>query len=304
MDRLADLQTFVGVVESGSFSAAAERLNVAKSAVSRRVAALESRLGVQLFARTTRRLNLTDSGKSFYEHCVRILADLEEAESAVMQAHGELRGRLRVALPVSFGLRHMRGPILEFAGLHPLVEFDLDFNDRRVDLLEEGIDVAIRIGRLSDSSLIARALFQATTVLCASPHYLEQHGVPRTAADLASHVCLVYSNVREPDRWVYTDPQGRKGSVKVPVGMHGNSGDFLCDAATAGIGITLQPTFIAYEAILRGELITLLTDHQWPHTPAYAVYPPTRHLSYRVRAFIDFLVEQFAGVPYWDEAIT
>ncbi len=183
MDRLADLQTFVGVVESGSFSAAAERLNVAKSAVSRRVAALESRLGVQLFARTTRRLNLTDSGKSFYEHCVRILADLEEAESAVMQAHGELRGRLRVALPVSFGLRHMRGPILEFAGLHPLVEFDLDFNDRRVDLLEEGIDVAIRIGRLSDSSLIARALFQATTVLCASPHYLEQHGVPRTRSD-------------------------------------------------------------------------------------------------------------------------
>jgi len=300
MNRIMDLQTFVAVVETGTFTAAADRLEVAKSAVSRRIAALEARLGVQLFARTTRRLSLTESGQGFYEHCVRILADLEEAESAVMQAHGELRGHLRVALPVSFGLGHMSAPIAEFSRRHPQVEFDLDLNDRRVDLLEEGIDVALRIGRLQDSSLIARPLFQAATVVCAAPEYLERNGVPRTLADLSERVGLVYSNLRDPDRWVCRDREGNKLEVRVPVGMTANSGDFLCAAAAAGLGVTIQPTFIAYQSIKRGELVRILTDYQWPSTPAYAVYPPTRHLSYRVRAFIDFLVDYFSGVPYWD----
>lgn len=303
MDRLTDLHTFVAVVEAGSFSAAADRMNVAKSAVSRRIGNLEGRLGVQLLARTTRRLSLTESGRGFYERCVRLLADLEEAESAVMQAHGELRGRLRVALPVSFGLLHLCEPIAEFTRRHPNVEFDLDFNDRRVDLLEEGVDVALRIGQLPDSSLIARPLFTAATVVCASTDYLSRYGTPRTPADLAQHTALVYSNLPDPGRWVYRDAKGNKSEVRVPVGMTANSGDFLCTAAAAGLGIALQPTFIAYGAIQRGELVPVLGRYQWPRTPAYAVYPPTRHLSYRLRAFIDFLVERFAGVPYWDRAI-
>ncbi|MGB5166563.1 MAG: LysR family transcriptional regulator, partial [Woeseiaceae bacterium] len=169
MDKFEDIQAFVAVVEAGTFTAAADRLDTAKSAVSRRVSALEERLGVQLLRRTTRVLNLTETGRAFYEHAKRILSDLEEAEAAVQQEHGELRGTLRVALPLSFGVRHMCGPIATFGKLHPQVQFDLDLNDRRVDLIEENMDVALRIGRLSDSSLIARRLFDAHSVVCASP---------------------------------------------------------------------------------------------------------------------------------------
>ena len=301
MRRFEELQAFVAVVETGSFTAAADRLDAAKSAVSRRVSSLEDRLGVQLLRRTTRSLNLTDTGRSFYEHSARILADLDEAEAAVLQEHGELRGSLRVALPLSFGVRHMAEPIAEFSRMHPRVTFDLDLNDRRVDLLQEGADLALRIGRLRDSSLIARKLFDARTVVCASRAYLETHGLPATPDDLASHQCLVYSNVPDPTRWVYYDAEGVRGQVEVHTAISASNGDFLRQAAVEGLGIVMQPTFIAGEMIRNRELVPILQDYKWPVTPAYAVYPPTRHLSYRVRAFIDFLAERFEGVPYWDE---
>ena len=300
MRRFRNLEAFIAVVEAGSFTAAAERLGIAKSAVSRRVSALEERLGVQLLRRTTRRLSLTETGKSYYEHSARILADLDEAEAAVAQEHGELRGNLRVALPLSFGARHMHGPIAEFSRRHPRVSFDLDLNDRRIDLIAEGVDLAVRIGRLADSTLIARRLFEARTVVCASPAYLERRGVPQTPDELAEHDCMVYSNLPDPTKWVCTDSDGVRHSIDVPVRMAASSGDFLCAAAREGLGLVLQPTFIAGESISRGELQPVLTDYQWPVTPAYAIYPPTRHLSYRVREFIDFLAERFAGVPYWD----
>jgi DNA-binding transcriptional LysR family regulator len=300
MNRLEDLEAFVAVVEAGSITHAADRLGIAKSAVSRRLAALEERLGVELIRRTTRRLNLTDTGQSFYEQSSRILADLEEAESAAAQAHGELRGRLRVALPLSFGLKHMAGPISEFSRRHPKVTFDLDLNDRRIDLIEEGADIALRIARLDDSSLIARRLFDARTVLVASGDYLERHGRPRAPADLSSHRCLVYSNLPEPERWRCRDEDGSPIDVIVTPAMTASSGDFLCNMAADGHGIAMQPTFIAGPLVASGELVPLLTDFEWPVTPAYAVYPPTRHLSYRVRAFIDFLAETFAGTPPWD----
>lgn len=300
MDKFEDIQAFVAVIEAGSFTAAADRLGAAKSVVSRRVSALEERLGVQLLRRTTRALNLTDTGKSFYEHGARILADLEEAEAAVQQEHGELRGTLRFALPLSFGVRHMCGAIAAFSKKHPRVRFDLDLNDRRVDLIEDNFDIALRIGHLSDSTLIARRLFEVHTVICASPHYLHVHGTPKKPDDLADHQCLVYSNLAEPGRIAYKDADGNKGTVNVNPAMSASSGDFLCNAAAHGMGIVLQPTFIAAESIRRGSLVPVLTDYTWPVTPAYAVYPPTRHLSYRVRAFIDFLVERFAGQPQWD----
>lgn len=300
MNRFEDLHTFVAVVEAGSFTAAADRLDMAKSAVSRRVSSLEGRLGVQLIRRTTRRLNLTDSGRSFYEHSARILADLEEAESAVAQEHGDLRGTLRVALPLSFGLRHMCRPIAEFSRRHPNVKFDLDLNDRRVDLVGEGADIAIRIGHLTDSSLIARRIFEARTVVCGSKAYFDEHGTPETPEDLQDHKCLVYGNLAEPRKWVCRDADGQPHKVTVDAAMTASSGDFLCAAAIQGLGIVMQPTFIAGEAISRGELVAVLTDYQWPVTPAWAVYPPTRHLSYRVREFIDFVAEYFAGTPYWD----
>ncbi len=300
MDKFEDIQAFVTVVDTGSFTAAADRLGSAKSAISRRVSALEERLGVQLLHRTTRVLNLTETGRSFYDHGTRILADLEEAEAAVQQEHGELRGTLRFALPLSFGVRHMCGPIATFSKQHPKVRFDLDLNDRRVDLIEDNFDVALRIGRLTDSSLIARRLFDVRAVVCGSPHYLNTHGAPETPADLDDHQCLVYSNLDDPDKWEYEDRDGNRSTVKVNSIMSASSGDFLCNAAAHGMGLVIQPTFIASAAIRSGNLIPVLTDYAWPISPAYAVYPPTRHLSYRVRAFIDFLVDRFSGVPQWD----
>ena len=300
MDRFEDLQTFVAVVETGSFTAAADRLNTAKSAVSRRIAALEGRLGVQLMRRTTRRISLTDTGESFYRHSARILADLEEAESAVAQEHGELRGTLKVALPMSFGLRHMSGPIAEFCRRHPRVHFDLDLNDRRIDLIEEGIDVAIRIGHLADSSLMARKLFDVRSVVCGSPKYFAEHGTPKTPQELTEHPCLVYGNLADPAKWVCRDGEGQQHEISVNVAMTATSGDLLCAAAAEGLGITRQPAFIAGDAISHGQLVPILTDYDWPVTPAYALYPPTRHLSYRVREFIDFITDRFSGTPYWD----
>lgn len=300
MDKFEDLQAFVAVVEAESFTGAAERLGTAKSVVSRRVSALEERLGVQLLRRTTRTLNLTQTGRSFYEHSARILADLEEAESAVQQEHGELRGTLRVALPLSFGVRHMCKPIASFSRLHPKIRFDLDLNDRRIDLVEEGMDLAIRIGHLPDSSLVARRLFEVRTVVCASPHYLSVHGEPKSPAELSEHDCLVYSNLPDPETWRWKDAGSRKQGVDVRVVMRASNGDLLANAAAHGLGVVLQPTFLASEAIRRGNLVPILEDYEWPVSPAFAVYPPTRHLSYRVRAFIDFLADRFAGTPQWD----
>ena len=297
MDRFADLSMFVAVVDSGGISAAAERLGVAKSAVSQRLADLEGRLGAQLPRRTTRRLTLTDSGRAFHERAKNILADLEEAEQSVSQAHGALRGRLNVALPLAYGIRHVGPLITEFMALHPAVEFDLDFNDRRIDLMQEGFDLAIRVARLPDSSLIARRLAPVPSALCASPDYLARHGTPARAADLAGHEALVYSNLANPDTWNFVGPEGQPGSVKVPVRLRANNGEFLTRAAIAGHGIILHPTFYLDEAIRAGQLVSLLTDHAWPQVNAYAVYPPTRHLSRRVRALVDFLAERLAGQP-------
>ena len=304
MARLEDMEIFVSVVEVGSISGAADRMGMAKSAVSRRLSDLEARLGVQLLRRTTRRLNLTESGQSFYDHCVRILSDVQEAEESVSDAHGTLRGRLRVAMPLSFGVLHMGAAIDDFTRAHPEVEFDLDFNDREVDLVTEGFDVGLRIARMQDSTLIARRLAAIHGVLCASPDYLARHGTPASPADLREHACLGYSNAADPGTWTFVDADGKSVSVRIQPRLLANNGTFLCQAAIAGQGVTLQPTFIAYTAIERGELVPILTDYHWPELNAYAVYPQTRHLSRRVRVFVDFLAERFSGVPYWDECLS
>lgn len=300
MDKFAHMQIFVGIVEAGSISGAAERLGLPKSAVSRRLAELEARLGVSLIQRTTRKQHLTDSGRAFYERSVAILADLDEAESAVSQAHGALKGGLKVALPLSFGLLHLAPLIQAFMTQHPDVRFELDFNDRQIDLMQEGFDLAIRIATLEDSSLIARRLAPIRHILCASPGYLAKYGTPKVAADLAQHVCLAYSNVRDPGLWTFQAPDGQPGHVRVPVRLASSSGEFNIRAAIADEGLVLIPSFYCHEALRSGQLVKVLSDHTWPELSAYAVYPPTRHLSSRVRALIDFLVERLAGEPYWD----
>ncbi|WP_455207263.1 LysR family transcriptional regulator [Kaarinaea lacus] len=300
MDRFANLQTFIKVVDFGSISAAATRLGIAKSAVSRRISELEQRLGVQLFRRTTRQLNLTESGKSFYERAVRILTDLEEAELAVSQQHSELAGQIKIAAPLSFGLLHLAPAITDFMQNHPKLRFDLDFNDRQVDILQEGFDLAIRITRLADSSFIARRLATIHHIVCASPAYLQRQGTPTAPDTLQNHQCLSYSNVADSNVWHFRDKNNNKGQIKVPVVLQANNGDFLRDAAIAGLGVIMEPTFIVYDAINKGLLSPLLTDYQWPAIDAYAIYPQTRHLSQRVRALVDFLAQRFAGTPYWD----
>ena len=300
MDRFEDLRTFVRVVEAGSFTGAAERLQRAKSAVSRRLSELEDRLGVQLLNRTTRRLDLTATGRDFYARCVRLLSDLEEAELAVSSEHASLRGTLRVASPMSFGILHLADAINDFLSLHQDLRLEADLDDRRANLIEDGFDVAIRLGALADSTLIARRLAPMRRVTCASPAYLERFGTPRSPDDLVNHTGLSYSNIPDSAHWQYRCPNGERRAARIGNRMRVNNGDMLLSAARHGLGVVVSPTFLAYQAIEQGALVPILTEYALPEESAYAVYPPGRHLSYRVRVFIDFLAERFGERPYWD----
>ncbi len=215
MNRLENMETFVRVVETGGISAAADKLNIAKSAVSRRLKELESHLGVELFHRTTRKMNLTDTGRSYYQDCVRILDEILETELMTTQAHGTLKGSLRIALPSSFGLMHIGSAINDFLKAHPQIEIDLDFNDREVDLMQEGFDLAIRIARLSDSSLIARRIAPIQSVICASPAYVERMGIPKSPEDLINHQCLIYTLIRDFEYWHLINSNNQKMKIKL-----------------------------------------------------------------------------------------
>lgn len=300
MDRFDAMQIFVTVVEVGSFTAAAQRLDRAKSAISRQIAALETHLGVQLLHRSTRRLSLTEAGREFYERALRILADLEEAELSLASEHSALRGRLRLAAPLSFGVQHLAPALNHFLLQHPELLIDLDLNDRRIDLVEEGIDLALRIGALPDSALVARPLMPISIRLCASPAYLQIHGHPKTPADLAFHAGLVYGNVPEAQQWRLLDNKGKVHNIKVPARMRANNGDVLLRAALDGLGIAALPGFLVHDSLQSGGLLSLLTDYQSPGTTAYMVYPSRHHLPQRVRVLMDFLIRHFAGTPPWD----
>lgn len=303
MDRFAQLDAFVAVVESGSFSKAATRLGIGKSIVSRRLGGLETSLGVQLLQRTTRRLSLTDAGRQFYEHAVRILGQLEEAEQSVGDSAAELRGRMRIAGPLSFGLRHLSGALAEFLSHHPGIEIDLDLNDREVNLVEEGLDMTVRIGELQDSSLVARRLGTARVVICASPAYLAAHGTPSHPDDLHHHTGLHYSNIAPAQAWRFDVGENRLRTVLPGIRMRANNGDILVDMAVAGLGIVIVPSFTVARRIDRGELVTILDAFRRPSTGIHAVFPPGRLIPRRVRTFADFLAERFGDRPEWDRLI-
>lgn len=301
MDRFEEMHTFIRVVESGSLSAAADRMDIAKSAVSRRLAELESRLGVQLLNRTTRRINLTDSGRQFYARSLRILADLEDSEQQVSDEHAELSGVIRIAAPLSFGIQHLSPVLNDFLKDHPELRLDIDLNDHMVNLMDEGVDLGIRIGNLDDSSLIARRLAPSKLVLCASPEYLYQHGEPEHPHDLRQHRGLSYSNISENQLWKFTQGDGSSISVRVPNRMRANNGDILLQAAIDGLGILASTTFIAYQAINSGKLKPILCDYKIKDVAVYAIYPAQRHLPARVRALVDFLAKRFGDNPYWED---
>jgi DNA-binding transcriptional LysR family regulator len=300
--RLEGIEAFVTVVDAGSFSAAAERLGIAKSMVSRRVGELESRLGAQLLHRTTRRLSLTESGRDFYERATRLLIDLDEAEQSVVSGQAALRGRLRLAAPLSFGVLHLAEALDEFALLHPELKLDIHLDDRQINLVEEGFDLAVRIGQLQDSSLVARPLAPIHFVLCASPAYLERHGEPRHPKDLSTHQGLVYGNLPESQQWCFIGRDGEEVVAHPSLRLRANNGDLLLRAAVDGLGIIMMPTFIGYQSLARGELVPLLPDWQFRSATLNAVYPSRRHLPVRVRLLIDFLAERFGEVPYWERS--
>ncbi len=298
MDRFENMRVFIKVAEAGSISAAAAQLGVVKSAVSRRLKELEEHLGVELFHRTTRMMSLTETGRAFYHDSVSILEDVIEAELATSKAHDKLQGSLKIALPSTFGIMHVGPAINQFLQIHPQIEFDLDFNDREVDLVREGFDLAIRIASLPDSSLIARMLAPIHFIICASPNYLELNGLPQSPDQLINHKCLAYSLLSDFDSWHFIDASGNQEKIKINPFLKASTGEFLKHAAVEGLGIILLPRFIVYEEIERGDLVPILQDHTIPHIHAYAIYPQTRHLSQRVRVFVDHLVRRFNKAPY------
>ncbi|MCB1476150.1 MAG: LysR family transcriptional regulator [Rhodobiaceae bacterium] len=303
MDRWAEIETFVRIVEAGGIGAAADRMGVAKSAVSRRLKDLESRLNVRLINRTTRRLSLTETGRAYLERCQRIMADLDEADDSASQTHGALSGRLRIAAPLSFGVKHLAPAAASFMQEHPHITLDLDLNDRRVDLVEDGFDLAVRVGALEDSSLIARKLAPVRHLICASPEFLERHGPIVTPDDLKGLPALRYSNVSPRRAWQVTGPDGKEYRLQVTDRMFCNNGDFLISSAEAGIGIVIEPIFLIAEAVRSGRLVPVLRGYDIPGVAAYALYPPGRHLSVKVRAFIDHLVAAFGDPPYWESCL-
>ena len=304
MNELTQIKSFVALVESRSISKAAERMDIAVSAVSRRLKELESGLGVQLVQRTTRRMHITEAGEKFYRRCGRLLDDLEEAKHEASNTATALSGTLRIATPLSFGVAHLSPAVAAFMHLHPQIKIELDMSDRRIDLVEEGLDLAIRIGTLEDSSLMARKLASVRHVVCASPDFLNRHGIPSTPQDLSALPALCYGNLSQPDTWHYHDKDSKPGQVKVPMRMRANNGDALVEAAIAGLGVLCEPSFIVHGSVERGVLKPLLTDYQWNPMGIFAVYPQTKHMPTRVRAFIDFLVSSFGDTPYWEHFLT
>ena len=299
MDRFNALATFAKVVEQGSFARAADRLSVSTSAVSRQVAELEAHLDVRLLNRTTRRLSLTEAGQAFYERCVQLLADLEETESSVRSTAVEPKGTLRVTCGVTFGERYLAPAIAEFAGLHPQVSFDVDLSDRVVDLVEEGFDLAIRIGPVGNQALVSRRIGSTQFVCCASPAYLARHPAPVTPADLEQHACLGYTYAAVTSAWTFESLDGTRHTPRIVPRHRLNNGRMLAELAAAGLGIVLEPDFIVAPEVRSGRLQRLLTDYQPPRSPIAAVYPSRRHLSAKVRSFVDFLAARHAQNQDW-----
>jgi DNA-binding transcriptional LysR family regulator len=301
LDRITGLEVFAKVAALGSLSAAARALGLSQTMVTKHIAALEARLGIRLFHRTTRRLTITEAGRNYLEAVTPILAELEAADSTVAADRFEPRGVLRVNAPVSFGTRQIAPLLAEFARRHPQVSVELGLNDRLVDLADEGWDLAIRIGSLRDSSLIARRLAPCRVVLCAAPSYLAARGTPRTLAELTRHNCLGYTLSVQSNAWRW--PFGAKGEVAVDIAgnLSANNGDALRAAAVAGQGIIYQPTFIVGDDIRTGALSPLVLDAEPMELGGiYAVYLPGHPPAAKVRAFIDFLAARFAPEPPWD----
>ncbi|MDR7375937.1 DNA-binding transcriptional LysR family regulator [Rhodoferax ferrireducens] len=298
MDRFLEMQTFCAVVDAGSFVKAAETLGLSKAAVSRYVGELESRLGVRLLHRTTRRLSLTEEGQVFHVRSKELLAGVDEAEMEITSRSAAASGLLRINAPVTFGILHLAPLWGLFRSQHPQVSLDITLADRLVDLVEEGYDMAIRIATLPSSTLVSKRLASTRMLVCASPQYLAAHGTPQVPADLAGHAVIAYSYWASKDDWQFDGPAGPV-SVRTRACMHTNSGDTCRAAALAHQGVILQPSFLVGADLAAGRLVQLLPGYQAMEMGIYAVYPTRKHVAPKVRALVDFLAGEFARPRAW-----
>lgn len=303
MDRLLAIKVFMHVAERQSFTAAADELTMSRQTVSDQIRDLEEHLGVRLLNRTTRRVALTESGAAFLEKARLGLGAIEEAEAEAASLAATPRGVLRVNAPMSFGFRHVAPAVGAFMLANPEIRIELTLNDRVVNLIEENVDVAIRIGQLGDSSLIARKLAPCRSVLCASPDYLKQHGRPKHPRDLAGHRCLAYAYAADNQDWTFERKakgarKAERVTVRVQHSLLCNNGDALIEAAAAGAGVTVQPSFIAGDALNEGRVVALLPGWRVRAYHVHALYPPSQYVPAKTRAFIDHLVRHFAGNPF------
>lgn len=298
MDRFEQMRVFVAVIEAHSFVGAAEALGLSKAAVSRHVAELETRLDVRLLHRTTRRLSLTPEGETFFARSKEVLAGLEDAE-ADMARHGrDPSGVLRINVPLSFGLQHLSALWPAFMAQYPRIVLDVTMADRMVDLVEEGFDMAVRIGRLPPSTLVSRPLARTRLVLCASPPYLQRHGTPQHPDDLTRHATLAYTLFSRGDLWPFSAPDGSPVQVRVHPRMRSNSGDVCRAAALQHQGIVLQPSFLVGHDLAEGTLVEVLPAYRSLELDIHAIYPSRRHMAPKVRLMVDFLAEAFR-LPGW-----
>ncbi len=297
MDRLAAMDAFVRVVEQGSFVRAAAALDLSTSALSQRVADLEAHLGARLLNRTTRKLSLTESGQAFYERAVQVLADLDEAETLASSSAASPRGVLKVTCAHAIAVQRLAPAMARFHAQHPEVRFEVSVSDRVVDLVEEGFDLAIRIGIVGSDLLVARKLGEMRLLLCAAPSYLKRRGTPRTPADLAQHDLLTYAYARTPRLWSLRAPDGAQIEIKAQGSLHANSGQVLVAAAEAGQGIVLETDFHVAQALAARTLVRVLPEYEGGGGDIWAVYPSRRHLSAKVRLFVDHLAQSFAQTP-------
>jgi DNA-binding transcriptional LysR family regulator len=301
MIDLDDLRSFIEVVASGGFGRAAKRLGMSKSMVSRRISRMEADLGTPLLSRTTRGISPTEAGLELKERGERILAEVDEATEAVAHKGGGIAGRLRLSVPLSFGVRHVAPVLAEIAKKHPRLEMDVSYSDRLADLIGERFDAAIRIGSLKDSSLIARRIGPVRAILVASPDYLAKHGRPKTPDDLANHECLIYTGSYDPN-WVFRAGK-RVISIRPQGRLRSDSGEAILQWAVEGLGIAFIPTFILSDDIGSGRLEVLLQEFPLGEGGIYVVRPPGNNVPGKVRVLIDTLVERFGGEPVWDRCL-
>ncbi len=292
MDKLSSLRAFVKVVESGSFAEAGRQLRLSRSAISKYIGELEQSLGVQLIVRTTRHASPTETGQRYFERAVSILAELVAADQAVSQSQAAPRGLLRVNAPMSFGTMRLGPVVADFMAQYPELQLQIVLSDDLLDPVQDGFDVTLRIAELESSSLVARRIMPVERVICAAPAYLTRHGAPESPEDLRRHTSLTYGFLLTGNQWKLTGADGDHW-IQPAWTLCVNNAEVLRDVAIRGQGIALIPRFIAAEALASGELTAILPDYAAPSLALYAIYPPTRHLSVKVRLFIDFLVERF-----------